>query len=136
MNEFKLNKKPKLTAGFRTPDGYFESVSDKIFEKATIKTNPISVFIMSTKWKMAVAAILVIGVFIPVYMTLTKDTFEVEAPTIENYIVNNTNINQFDLISEMDSEEIGDINVNLNMDGENVDDILTSNTNIENLITE
>ena len=136
MNEFKLNKKPKLTAGFRTPDAYFEAVSDKIFETATRKTNPISVFRMSTKWKMAVAAILVIGVFVPVYMTLTKDTLEVEAPTIENYIVNNTNINQFDLISELESEEIENINVNLNIDGENMDAILTSNSKIENLITE
>ena len=136
MNEFKLNKKPKLTAGFRTPDAYFEAVSDKIFETATRKTNPISVFRMSTKWKMAVAAILVIGVFVPVYMTLTKDTLEVEAPTIENYIVNNTNINQFDLISELESEEIENINVNLNLDGDNVDAILTSNAKIENLITE
>ncbi len=136
MNEFKLNKKPKLKAGFRTPEGYFEAVSDKIFEKATRKTNPISVFRMSERWKMAAAAILVIGVFVPVYMTLSKNAFEAEAPTIENYIINNTNINQYDLINELESEEIENINVNLNIDGENMDAILTSNTNFENLITE
>ena len=136
MNEFKLNKKPKLTTGFRTPEGYFEAVSDKLFEKATRKTSSISVFRISARWKMAAAAILVIGLFVPIYMTLSKDAFEVEAPTIENYIVNNTNINQFDLISELNSEEIENINVNLNMEVENIDDILTSNTNIENLITE
>ena len=136
MNEFKLNKKQKLSSGFLTPEGYFEAVSDIIFEKATRKTSSISVFRISARWKMAAAAILVIGLFVPIYMTLSKDAFEVEAPTIENYIVNNTNINQFDLISELDSEEIGNINVTLNMDGENVENILTSNTKIENLITE
>jgi hypothetical protein len=136
MNEFKLNKQSKLTTGFRTPEGYFEAVSDKIFEKATRKTSLVSVFRMPTRWKMAAAAILVIGFFVPIYMTLSKDVFEVEAPTIENYIVNNTNINQFDLINELDSEEIENINVNLNLDGENVDAILTSNAKIENLITE
>ena len=61
MNEFKLNKKPKLSSGFLTPEGYFDAVSGIIFEKATRETRSISVFRISTKWKIATAAILVIG---------------------------------------------------------------------------
>jgi hypothetical protein len=136
MKEFKLNKEPKATTGFTTPEGYFDVLSEKIMQEIDNSEKPKIIVLNKVNWKIAVAAVLVLGLFVSVFNTFNKQSDTIEAPIIENYLVNSTNINQYDLISEIELNEIENIEINLDFGDKNLEEILNSNIKIETIINE
>jgi len=136
MKTFKLENEPKITTGFKTPEDYFDGFSAKVLQQINdteIKVIPL--YKRKNAMAFLVAAILVIGLMIPLVNNYVSSK-ELDEATLENYLSYQSNLNQYDLIRELDSKDIEAINKNIALEQETLEDILSSNPNIENLISE
>jgi CRISPR/Cas system-associated protein Csm6 len=82
---------------------------------------------------MAIAAILVLAIMIPILYTSDTKNNELDSATIENYLAEESNINQYELIGEIEPESNSIVN-STKLEDETLEDILVTNPNIENLI--
>jgi hypothetical protein len=137
MKTFKLENEPKIESGFKTPDHYFEDFSAKIMQRLP-ENEPkvISIFQKRKNILFAIAAVLVLALMIPVYTTLSTNTKTLDETTLENYITYQSNVNQYDLISELELEDINKIKTTIPIEDEAIEDVLTTNSDMEHLILE
>jgi hypothetical protein len=137
MKTFKLENEPKIESGFKTPEHYFDDLSSKIMEQLP-KNEPkvISLFQKRKRIIFAVAAVLVIGLMIPFYTLFSTTTTELDESTLENYITYQSNMNQYDFISELELEDINKIKTSIPIEDETIEDVLTTNSDMEHLIIE
>lgn len=136
MKAFKLENEPKITTGFKTPDYYFDDFSAKVLQQ--INENDVKVIPLYKRKKvivMLVAAVFVIGLMIPVINNYNKSK-EFDEASLETYLSYQSNLNQYDLINQLDTKDIEGLNKNVALEQETIEDILSSNPNIENLISE
>ena len=136
MNDFKINNKHKIDSGFKIPEGYFESFSEKVLLKINKpEQKVVSIFYKRKTWISPIAAILVISLSITFYTKITVKPTE-EKLTLENYITNQSEISQYDLVALLDSKDIEKIEINLKLDNEKIEELLTNSCDIENYLTE
>ncbi|SDI14010.1 hypothetical protein SAMN04488062_12423 [Flavobacterium omnivorum] len=138
MKTFKLENEPKIEPGFKTPDHYFENFSIKMMEHLPVsEPKVISIF---QKRKLLVllstAAVLIFVLLIPVLSLTESNTKELDTVAIENYITYQSNVNQYDLIIGLETEDIEKINSSIVLEDETIEDHLSTNSNLENLILE
>lgn len=137
MKKFNLENIPKTTSGFIVPDNYFEDFSKKVLSQLADETNKvIPLYKQKSKLLMAVAAILVVGLFIPIYNQLSKPTEELDLTTLENHLSYQTNINQYDLISELDEDDLNKMEATIQLKDEIIEEHLSTNSDIERLLSE
>jgi hypothetical protein len=137
MKKFNLENIPKTTSGFIVPDNYFEDFSKKVLSQLPDETNRvIPLYKQKSKLLMAVAAILLIGLFIPVYNQLSRPSEELDLTTLENHLSYQTNINQYDLISELDEEDLNKMGATIQLKDEIIEEHLSSNSDLERLLSE
>jgi len=140
MKTFKLDNEPKIDSGFKTPDNYFENFSVNLIqnlqEPVTKETKVISIFRKRKKILMAIAAVLILALTTPiVYKANTKST-DLDSATLENYLAEETNLNQDELIGGIEPENTKIISATKELETETLEDILISSANIENLVIE
>ncbi|MFV5701962.1 hypothetical protein ACM55F_08815 [Flavobacterium sp. XS2P12] len=137
MKTFKLENEPKIETGFKTPDHYFENFSIKMMEQLP-KNEPkvISIFQKRKTLIMMAAAVLVLALMIPILSPSSTNTKELDAAALENYITYQSNVNQYDLISVLETEDINNIKTGIVLEDEAIEDHLSTNSNLENLILE
>ncbi len=137
MKTFKLENEPKIETGFITPEHYFENFSIKMMEQLP-KNEPkvISIFQKRKNIFMMVAAVLVLALMIPILNPSTENSKDLDAVALENYITYQSNVNQYDLISVLESEDINTINSGIVLEDDAIEDHLSTNSNLENLILE
>ena len=136
MKTFKLEDEPKIKSGFKEPEHYFDDFSTKVLRrvnKAEVKVIPF--YKRKKSIAFLAAAILIMGLMIPLVNTYNASK-ELDEATLETYLSYESNLNQYDLIRELDNSDIQQINKNIALEEETLEDILTSNPNIENLISE
>jgi len=136
MKAFKLENEPKITTGFKTPDYYFDDFSAKVLQQ--INENEVKVIPLYKRKDivvMLVAVVFVIGLMIPVINNYNKSK-EFDEASLEAYLSYQSNLNQYDLINQLDTKDIEGLNKNVALEQETLEDILSSNPNIENLISE
>ncbi|MEM8522827.1 hypothetical protein [Flavobacterium sp. PL12] len=137
MKTFKLENEPKIESGFRTPDDYFENFSVKMMERLPAsETKVISIFQKRKTLFMMVAAILVLALMIPVIANWSQNKQELDSVALENYITYQSNVNQYDLINELETEDISKIKINVAIEDKAIEDVLAMNSNLENLLLE
>ena len=137
MKTFKLENEPKIETGFKTPDHYFENFSIKMMEQLP-KNEPkvISIFQKRKTLIMMAAAILVLALMIPILSPSSTNTKELDAAALENYITYQSNVNQYDLISVLETDDINNIKTGIVLEDDAIEDHLSTNSNLENLILE
>ena len=137
MKKFNLENVPKTTSGFIVPDNYFEDFSKKVLSQLPDETNKvIPLYKQKSKLLMAVAAILVIGLFIPIFNQLSKPSEELDLTTLENHLSYQTNINQYDLISELDEDDLNKMGATIQLNDEIIEEHLSTNSDLERLLSE
>jgi short subunit fatty acids transporter len=141
MKTFKLDNEPKIESGFKTPDNYFENFSANLIQKLPIEPiaeerKVISIFRKRKNILMAVAAVLMIALMIPIIYQANTKTNEVDTATLENYLTEETYLNQDELIGEIEPESSKIITIQKEIETETLEDILVTNPNIENLVIE
>jgi hypothetical protein len=87
---------------------------------------------------MLVAAVLIVALLVPAFYNSNNATNsnEIDTTTLENYLSNQSNINQYDLINGLEPDEIDSINTTVALEDGIIEDILVGNGSLENLIIE
>jgi hypothetical protein len=137
MKAFKLENEPKIESGFKTPDHYFDHLSAKVLEQ--LPENEPKVISLFQKRKtviMMVAALLILALMIPIYTTISTNSKELDETTLENYLAYQSNLNQYDLISELETEDITKMQPVSSPEDKVIEDILTTNSDVEQLLFE
>ena len=137
MKAFKLENEPKISSGFKTPENYFDTISAKVLQQINeeeVKVIPI--YKRKKTITLIAAAVVGIALMIPVVNNYNATSKELDEATLETYLSYQSNLNQYDLIRELDTKDIEKLNKNVALEQETLEDILSSNPNIENLISE
>lgn len=137
MKDFKLDREPKISNGFKIPESYFDDFQRRIMQNLPVQgSKVIPLFARRRTWMMTAVAVLVFALMVPIYNNFYKNTDEIDAVSMENYLAYQSNISQYDLINMLDSEDIQSLDVDLALEDKTIEDILTNNTNLENYIYE
>ncbi|WP_281232458.1 hypothetical protein [Flavobacterium gelatinilyticum] len=137
MKEFKLENEPKTASGFKVPDHYFDAFSAKVLEQIQEKeVKVIPIYKRKKVISIAAAAAIIIAFLIPTANHYYKASKELDESTLETYLAYQSTLNQYDIIRELDENDIDKLNKNVALENETLEDILASNPNIENLISE
>lgn len=137
MKAFKLENEPKISSGFKTPENYFDTISAKVLQQINeeeVKVIPI--YKRKKTITLIAAAVIGIALMIPIVNNYNATSKELDEATLETYLSYQSNLNQYDLIRELDTKDIEKLNKNVALEQETLEDILSSNPNIENLISE
>jgi hypothetical protein len=137
MKAFKLENEPKIESGFKTPDHYFDHFSAKVLHQLP-ENEPkvISIFQKGKTVIMMVAALLILALMIPIYTTISTNSKELDETTLENYLAYQSNLNQYDLISELETEDITKMQPISSTEDKVIEDILATDSDVEHLLTE
>ncbi|MCC9071167.1 hypothetical protein LNQ49_06115 [Flavobacterium sp. F-65] len=137
MKAFKLENEPKIETGFKTPENYFENFTVNLLEELPQnEPKTISLFARNKKTFIAVAAVLVIALTVPIVYKYVTKSKELDEATLETYLSYQSNLNQYDLIHELDTNDINNLDQNIALGDDTLEDVLASNPNIEHLILE
>ena len=137
MKKFKLENEPKIQSGFIIPDHYFDGFSEKVISQLPEeKNNVISLFQRRKNLFYAVAAVLVVSLLLPVYHQFSTSSEELDVTTLENHLTYQTDINPYELISELEENDLNKIGTTIQLKDDAIEDVLTTNTDLERLITE
>ncbi|MEP6932168.1 MAG: hypothetical protein ABI850_19245 [Flavobacterium sp.] len=137
MKAFKLENEPKIITGFKTPENYFNDLSEKVLQQINDReVNVIPIYKRKRVLTMLAAAVIVIAMMIPIVNNYNNTSKELDENTLETYLAYQSNLNQYDLINQLDTKDIESLNKNVALEQETLEDILSSNPNIENLISE
>lgn len=136
MKEFKLDNEPKIKAGFTTPDDYFTTFSQKVLAKLPQEQpKVISLWDKNKNWFYKVAAVLVLSLSIPVMNTMTKDTNEIYASEIENYLTNHSTLTDDDIIELLSNEDLESMQMNSTLENDDLEALLQDEANLEDYIS-
>lgn len=136
MNDFKLNTNEKITSGFKIPDNYFDSFSEKVMQQLP-KEEPkvISFFARNKKILFSAAAVLVIALSISLVFKIQNKEQEVSSDDVENYLVYHTTLSDDDIVNLLEQEDIENITVSNPIENEAIEDVLSNNSELEQYIT-
>jgi hypothetical protein len=132
MKNFNLGNEPKITSGFTTPDGYFDSFSEKVLAQVP-KQEPKVISIFSSKkiWFFAAASILILMLSIPLFTKYSTQQEEIDSATLENYIAYQSNISEEEIVNLLEQDDLDKMKLDFNIDDATIEDALKSNSNLE-----
>jgi hypothetical protein len=132
MKNFNLGNEPKITSGFTTPDGYFDTFSEKVLAQLPKQeTKVISIFSSKKVWYFAVAAILILMLSIPLFTKYSTQQEEIDSATLENYIAYQSNISEEEIVNLLEQDDLDKMKLDFNIDDATIEDALKSNSNLE-----
>lgn len=136
MKDFKINNEYKINSGFKIPENYFESFSEKV-QLQINKEEPkvVSIFYKKRTWISTIAAVLVIALSVTIFTKIAISPKE-DTIVLENYITSQSDINQYDFVNLLDKNDIEEIKINLNLEDKNLEEVLTNSADIESYLTE
>lgn len=138
MKTFKLENEPKIETGFKIPEHYFENFSAKIMAQLPIEEpKVISIFQKRKNSMLLVAAILVLALMIPLLSPSASNTNEIDTITLENYLTDQSSVNPYDLIGELETDDINNIKADdAVLEDKAIEDHLSENANLVHLLLE
>ena len=116
MNDFKLDSRPNIKSGFKAPDSYFESLTDRVMLNLPVQeVKVVPLYRRRPVWVTSAAAALVLSFS----LMLSKSEVPVSAPsmpdaaTTEDYLVNN--MNTYELQENLDAEDLTELSQSVNI---------------------
>ncbi len=137
MKNFELDTNKKIISGFTIPDNYFDNFSERVLQKLPKeKTKIITFYSRNKRWFYSAAAVLVISLSVPIVYQIQNKEQETTSNEVESYLVNHTSFSDDDVVNLLDQEDIEKLkNVNTPIEKEALEDVLSSNAEIEQYIT-
>ncbi len=142
MKPFKLDNEPKIASGFQTPENYFTDFSAKVLQQLpaenlveTKEVKVISFWAKNKNWLYATAAILVVAFSIPMMNLLDRNSEEIHATEIENYLTYHSNLSDDEIVEYLDEDDLNNITIETSVELETIEEILYNESNIEEQIT-
>lgn len=128
MEHFNLENRPKIKQGFKVPENYFDTFTDKLMQQLPereVKVVPL--FKRKPVWMTAVAAIFVIALTLGIFFQMNTETVVTDDTTaIENYLVYNTNLTSYDYIQMLDEQDIAELESSVTLSDEAIEDYLST----------
>jgi hypothetical protein len=134
MKEFKLDNEPKITTGFKVPDGYFERLENSVLHKITEKETPVYTLFTKRNWIIATAAVFVIALSIPIANYMNVSTSTIDQVQLETYLIEQSNLSEDDIVELLDEEKIQKIELELNINTNELEEVLLTNSNLEDYL--
>ncbi len=135
MNEFKINKKNKISSGFTQPEGFFDDFSIQLNSALNHpKTKVKIISINKKKWLTSVAAVLILSLSATIYLKMVVNI--PEDKEVENYLTSQSELSQYELTTLLDKKDIENLSLELNIFGTKTDEDYKNANEIENYITE
>lgn len=139
MNNFKLDNEPKIKSGFKIPEHYFDTLSEKVMNQLP-KEEPkvVSLWDRNKRWIYSAAAILVLSLTIPLanqFQSTSSEVATTETNEIENYLAYHASLSDEEIIKLLDKEDIAEIEVTNSLDEEALKQALHEDSNTEYYIT-
>lgn len=136
MNEFKLDNQPKISPGFKVPEGYFDTLSENINARLNAdEPKVISLYQCHKKTIYAVAAVLAIALSVPFFMQQQpKVLSDLDQSVIEDYISYNTKMTPYELAEYLDKEDIEKLKVDFEIQDKVLEESLLNNIDVEQYI--
>ncbi len=135
MKTFKLANEPKIKSGFIIPESYFDHFSETVMQQLPNEDpKVISLFLSRKSWIYAAAALIGLGLIIPIYNGFGNHSSEIDEVILENYIANKSDISDTDLASLLDEEDIQKMSIDLSIEDKSIENELSANTNLEQYI--
>ena len=129
MKQFKLDNHPKIVTGFRSPEGYFDTLYDRIdFPLKEIKEAKVFTFSRYRKRILyAVAALFVMVATIPL-VTNALDMQKAPAlnnQAIEDYLSYSRTVSTQEMVELLSYEDIQSLEVDVSLDTKEIESFLT-----------
>jgi len=135
MKEFKLDNERKITSGFISPEGYFDTLSDKITAQLPKQEQKvISIFASKKTWYFTAAAVIILLLSVPLYNKYTMQQETVDATVLEDYLAYNSTITDEDIANLLDKEDLEKMKIDFNIQDRDIEEALDSNSNLEQYI--
>lgn len=138
MNNFKLHDQPKITNGFIVPENYFDNFSGRLQPKLVAQTNKVSaitaVIKLHKSWITSAAALLVLTISSVVYSNFQLQKKQKYSSDLENYISNNVNFTDDDIVNLLNSEQIKLIKFDSKLNSETIENHLIASAYLETII--
>lgn len=132
MKNFNLGNEPKITSGFTTPDGYFDTFSEKVLAQLPKQESKvISIFSSKKVWYFTAAAVLILMLSIPLFTKYSTQQEEIDSATLENYIAYQSNISEEEIVNLLEQDDLDKMKLDFNIDDATIEDALKSNSNLE-----
>jgi len=140
MKPFDLENKNEIKSGFKVPENYFEQFEAKMMAQIPVEkeTKVVSLFYRKQVWISAIAAVFLLAIAIPVYFNMASES-NLDASTIENYLVQQQNVGITELSKHLTDEDIIALEKNLSLNESNpdaVEDYLSESENLDYYINE
>lgn len=137
MNKFNLDKHPAVASGLNAPKHYFDHFPAIVMEKINQEQPAKNRVFTLTNFIFTAAAIVILVLGIPFFMSKSVTSFEqIDTHSLENHLSYQSNISSYDLMNLMESNELDALQVDLQLEDAAVENILITNPNFENYITE
>ncbi len=134
MKEFKLDSERKITPGFKVPNGYFDSLENSVLQKITEKETPVYTLFTKRNWFIAAAAVFVIALSIPIANHINTSTSAIDQVQLETYLTEQSNLSEDDIVELLDEEKIQKIKLELNVNPNELEEALLTNSNLEDYL--
>jgi hypothetical protein len=131
MKEFKLDNHPKISSGFKVPDDYFDKFEEAVQNKIATKETPVFKLFTKKNWIIAVAAIFVIALTIPIFTQITTSSSSIDQAQVEVYLAEQYNLSEDDIVDLLDEEKIEKIELELDINPTELEEALLINSNVE-----
>lgn len=136
MKDFKLDNEPKINSGFKIPDNYFDTFSEKVMQQLpNEEVKVIAIGSRNKNWIYTAAAIVVVSLSIPIMNSLQSTTSETNTAEVENYLTYHSTISDDDIVELLETEDINKLNTESPIEDEALEEILTNNSELEHYIT-
>ena len=140
MKRFDLEHNKEIKSGFKVPENYFEQFEAKMMAQIPVEkeTKVVSLFYRKQVWISAIAAVFLLAIAIPVYFNMASES-NLDASTIENYLVQQQNVGITELSKHLTDEDIIALEKNLSLNESNpdaVEDYLSESENLDYYINE
>ena len=134
MKEFKLDNEPKITPGFKAPEGYFENLEISVLQKITEKETPVYTLFTKRNWFIGAAAVFIVALSIPIVNYMNASTSKIDQVQLETYLTEQSDLSEDDIVELLDEEKIQKIKLELNVNTNELEEALLTNSNLEDYL--
>ncbi len=135
MEPFKLNEIDKIKTGFKEPEGYFDDFAERLQQKIELEKPQKKRYSTSRQRNIiSIAAIFIVALGISLVQYFKAPEHCPTDQSIENYLATNNHLSNEDWANLLDEKDIQKIEVNMNLNNQEIEEILTSEENFEKYI--
>ncbi|PZR19607.1 MAG: hypothetical protein DI539_13480 [Flavobacterium psychrophilum] len=112
MNDFKLDNRDNIRSGFKVPESYFDSLTDRVMSNLPVEeVKVIPLYKRKPVWLTSAAAVIVLSFSLVLTKNEAKTPSALSSEVVsEDYILNQSGIEATDILANLSTEDIKELN--------------------------